>query len=171
MRHEIVIYGCESDGCPDILGPMIRYTLKCSNDHAFDSWFRNSEAFDTLRASKQITCSVCGDNAVEKAIMAPAVAGKQKPAIDAAPQDQSGEAAPLSEPSHPAEIALRRIRDHIRKNSNYVGAEFASEARKMHEGESEQRSIWGEATLADAKALHDDGIPVAPIPFISRQDD
>ena len=150
---------------------MIRYTLKCSNDHVFDSWFRNSEAFDTLRASGQITCSACGNTDVAKAIMAPAVTGKQKPGIEAAPDAQPGEAAPLSEPSHPAEVALRKIRDHIRKNSDYVGSEFASEARKMHDGESEQRSIWGEATLKDAKALHDDGIPVAPLPFISRQDD
>ena len=145
---------------------MIRYTLKCSNDHVFDSWFRNSEAFETLRESGQINCAMCGDTAIEKTVMAPAVAGKQKSETEAVPEE-----APLSAPSNPAEVALRKVRDHIRNNSDYVGTEFAAEARKIHDGETEERSIWGEATPADAKALHDEGVPIAPIPWISRQDD
>lgn len=149
---------------------MIRYTLKCSNDHVFDSWFRNSEAFETLRKSGQVNCAMCGDTAVEKTVMAPAVAGKQKSDAETGTEAASEE-TPLSAPSHPAEVALRKMRDHIRKNSDYVGNEFAAEARKMHDGETEERSIWGEATPADAKALHDEGVPIAPIPWISRQDD
>ncbi len=170
MRHGKAIYACLAARRPCILGTMIRYTLKCSTDHVFDSWFRNSEAFETLRASEQITCAICGDTTVEKTRMAPAVAGKQKSDIEVAP-DATAEDAPLSKPSHPAELALRKIRDHIQKNSDYVGSEFATEARKINDGESKQRSIWGEATTADAKALHDEGIPVAPLPWISRQDD
>ena len=146
---------------------MIRYSLKCSNDHAFDSWFRNSEAYEALVKAGQVTCALCGDSKVEKAIMAPAVKGGKKqdevPAVN--------EEAPLSTPSSPAEIALRQIRQHIEKNSDYVGKDFATEARKMHEGETDQRAIWGEASTKEAKALVDDGVPVAPLPWISRQDD
>ena len=146
---------------------MIRYSLKCSNDHLFDSWFRNSEAFDTLLKAGQVTCAVCGDAKVEKAIMAPAVKGGKK-------KDAEAEATPdtpLSTPSSPAEIALRQMRKHLEKNSDYVGRDFATEARKMHDGEVDARAIWGEASTKDAKALIDDGIPVAPLPWISRQDD
>ena len=146
---------------------MIRYTLKCANDHDFESWFRSSDAYETLAKAGQVTCAVCGSAQVEKAIMAPAVSGTKKKAEVADATDD----APLSTPSNPAESALRQMREHLKKNSDYVGKEFAAEARKMHDGESDQRSIWGEATPADAKALHDDGVTVAPIPWMSRQDD
>ena len=146
---------------------MIKYSLKCPDDHVFDSWFRNSEAFDTLVKAGQVACTICGSAKVEKAIMAPAVkGGKRKDAQAVADAD-----APLSAPANPAELALRKMREHLEKNSDYVGKEFASEARKMHDGESDARAIWGEASAADAKALVDDGVPVAPLPFINRTDD
>ena len=94
--------------------------------------------------------------------MAPAVSGTR---------EKAEEPAPLSTPTTPAEAALRKMREHLRKNSDYVGQEFAQEARRIHDGEADERAIWGEATLDDAKSLNDDGIPVAPIPWMSRQDD
>lgn len=142
---------------------MIRYALKCSEGHEFDSWFRNSEAFESLAAAGQIGCAICGSTKVEKMIMAPAVPAKKT--------NQVVEAAPLSAPAHPAEAALKKLRAHLRENSDYVGKEFASEARKIHEGEAEERGIWGEATVEDAKSLAEDGIPVAPIPWMSRTND
>ncbi|MFK7941737.1 MAG: DUF1178 family protein [Paracoccaceae bacterium] len=140
---------------------MIRYTLKCVEGHAFESWFRDSTAYETLWAADQVTCSVCGSAKVEKSIMAPALAGGKE-----TPPDK-----PLSTPSHPAEAALRKMRAHLSENADYVGKEFASEARRIHDGESEQRGIWGEATREDAKSLAEDGIPVTPLPFISRTND
>ena len=141
---------------------MIRYSLRCSEGHDFESWFRNSSAFDALSAAGQVSCSVCGSAKVEKTLMAPAVSGTR---------EKSEEPAPLSTPTTPAEAALRKMREHLRKNSDYVGQEFAQEARRIHDGEADERAIWGEATLDDAKSLNDDGIPVAPIPWMSRQDD
>lgn len=146
---------------------MIKYSLKCPDDHVFDSWFRNSEAFDTLVEAGQIACAICGSATIEKAIMAPAVKGGKKKDAEVASVDH----APLSTPANPAEMALRKMREHLEKNSNYVGKEFASEARKMHDGESDPRAIWGEASAADAKSLIDDGVPVAPLPMINRTDD
>lgn len=141
---------------------MIKYALKCSKGHSFESWFKDSSAFETLAKAKQVSCAVCGSIKVEKTIMAPSVSGTKKKA-DAE--------APLSQPSSPAEAALKEMREHLRKNSDYVGNDFATEARRMHDGESDQRSIWGEATKEDAKSLKEDGIPVAPLPWMSRQDD
>jgi hypothetical protein len=144
---------------------MIRYRLKCDAGHAFEAWFRSSEAFDQQRTAGRVGCAVCGSTAVEKAIMAPAVAGSDKDAAKQAPGP-----GPLSRPASPVEAKLAELRRHIEATSDYVGRDFADEARKIHEGEADKRSIWGEASLADAKALHDDGVPVAPIPWMRRTD-
>lgn len=145
---------------------MIRYALKCAKGHEFDSWFRDSAAFDSLVQAKQVTCGVCGSHKVEKMIMAPAVGGgsAEEPADAGAPDD-------LSTPSSPAEQALRKLHDHVRETSDYVGTEFADEARRIHLGEADARSIWGEATKDDAKNLKDEGIPVAPLPWMKRRTD
>jgi hypothetical protein len=140
---------------------MIRYTLKCAKGHAFESWFKDSSAYDKLAGAGQVVCAVCGSKKVEKTIMAPSVGGTKK----------SNEVQSLSEPASPAEQALKKLHDHVRENSDYVGRQFAEEARKIHLGEAEARGIYGEATKEDAKALKEDGIPVAPLPFMSRQDD
>lgn len=136
---------------------MIRYSLKCASGHAFDAWFRSSAAYDEQRAAGHVACAVCGSPEVEKAVMAPAVSS--------APERPEPS---LTAPASPAEAALAELRRHIEQNSDYVGRDFAAEARRIHEGESDRRAIWGEATLADAKALKDDGIPVAPVPFMRR---
>jgi len=140
---------------------MIRYSLKCAEGHEFESWFRDSAAFDTLAAAGQIACAVCGATRVEKTIMAPAVSGTRRP-------DAEG---PLSKPASPAEAALKKLRQQIQENSDYVGRDFAAEARRIHEGEADARSIWGEASRDEARSLSEDGIPVAPIPWMSRRDD
>ena len=135
---------------------MIRYNLKCAEAHEFEAWFRSSAAYDEQRAAGHVLCAVCGSAEVEKAVMAPSVASSAEPN--------------LSKPASPAEAALREMRRHIEKTSDYVGRDFAAEARRIHDGEADKRSIWGEASLGDAKALKDDGIPVAPIPWMRRGD-
>lgn len=138
---------------------MIRYNLKCAEGHHFEAWFRSSEDFDGQKAAGHVVCGVCGTDEVEKAVMAPSVGGK-----GSAPADD----APLSKPASPAEAMLKELRAHIEKTSDYVGRDFAAEARRIHDGEAEKRGIWGEASLKDAKELKDDGIPVAPIPWMRR---
>jgi hypothetical protein len=153
---------------------MINYTLKCANDHRFDSWFQSAEAFDKLKSAGMVSCAVCGDTSVDKAMMAPRV----RPARSAAAprQETSPTAAetatpptpapgPLSAPASPAEQALKELRDHVQANSDYVGKDFASEARAMHDGDAPERAIYGEAKPEEAKALIEDGVPVAPLPF------
>ncbi len=140
---------------------MIRFTLTCDQGHRFESWFKSSDAFDSVKASGMLSCPTCGSTDVGKALMAPDVrTGRSKDA-------QPGAAThALAAPDSRAEAALKELRQRVQNNSEYVGKDFAAEARRIHLGEAEERSIYGEATGADASKLIEDGIPVAPLPFI-----
>ena len=142
---------------------MIRFSLKCDRDHGFESWFPSAAAFDSLKAAGHVACPVCGSAAVEKALMAPAV----RPARKAA----QGEAAPparpgLREPANELEEALAALRRQVEENSEYVGMNFAAEARRIHAGDAPERAIHGEAKPDEARKLIEDGVPVAPLPFL-----
>lgn len=150
---------------------MIRYTLKCDQEHGFESWFQNADAFEALANAGHIACPTCGSSKVKKSLMTPRVtpARTKAAAPAAAPQTASAPTAapepyPQAQPAPPPDLA--QIKADIEKNSDYVGAEFAKEARAMHEGESPERAIYGEAAPAEALKLLDDGIPVLPLPFI-----
>ena len=140
---------------------MIRYTLKCADGHSFDSWFKSAEAFEALEGRGMLACSICGSDKVQKAMMAPRVS-------KSAPEPEAKTPPKLSQPENPMEEALSALRKHVEENSTYVGGNFASEARKIHLGESPDRLIHGEAKPEEAKALIEDGIPVAPLPIIPK---
>jgi len=146
---------------------MIRYSLKCSQNHCFESWFASSAAYESLHAAGHVTCPVCDDKAVEKALMAPQVASGDSPR-PAAPPDASPPKPPALQPDPRAEV-IARLRAEIERTSDYVGLRFADEARKMHEGIAPERAIHGEASAEDARALLADGVPVAPLPFLPRR--
>lgn len=128
---------------------MIRYSLRCAEDHVFEIWFRSAEAFDSVIARKDVSCPECGNDDVEKALMTPRVRSRQ-------PAPSPGEMI----------AALRR---EVETNSDYVGDRFAAEARAIHDGSAPKRSIWGEAKRDEARKLVDDGIPVAPLPFVPQR--
>lgn len=156
----VSILFAKAAGAPE---PMINYSLNCSNDHRFDSWFQSADAYDKLRMSGMVACAVCGDTNVDKAIMAPSVQPARNTASDAGTKPTPER--PLSAPANPAEEALAKLRRHVEQTSDYVGDRFASEARAMHEGVSPERAIYGEARPDEARALIEDGVPVAPLPF------
>ena len=139
---------------------MIRYTLKCSDGHGFESWFQSAEAFDKLKSAGMVTCPDCGSASVEKTLMAPQVRASRDKASDDAPKPK------LSDDERAK--ALAELRKQIETNSDYVGMNFAAEARAIHEGTAPERSIYGEARGDEAKKLIEDGIPVAPLPFIPK---
>lgn len=146
---------------------MIQFSLKCAEGHHFDSWFRSAEAFEKLKAAGHVACAVCGTAEVEKAVMAPRVRTARGQVQDPV-QDQVQDPAakrPLSTPNSPAEQALAELKAHVEANSDYVGREFAREARAMHDGELPGRPIHGEARPDEARKLIEDGVPVAPLPF------
>ena len=140
---------------------VIRYTLRCAKDHRFDSWFGSSADFARLSDAGHLACAVCGDAEVTKDLMAPGIA--------TADPDPAPAARPLSAPASPAEQALAELRRRIEATADNVGRNFATEARRIHEGEAPARPIIGEARVADARALVADGIPVAPLPWSSRR--
>jgi len=139
---------------------MIRYALRCANDHRFESWFQSAAAFDALAGRGLVACAVCGGTEVAKALMAPQVSGTEEEAAPPVP------ARPLSEPAHPAEQMLRALRKHLETSSTYVGGRFVQEARAMHLGESKDRPIHGEAKPEEARALIEEGVPILPLPFL-----
>ena len=159
---------------------MILYNLVCAKGHEFESWFAGSAAYDRQAKRGLVECPVCGSAKVEKALMTPRLARSSKsiPAVPAAPEPTVPEAAAPAAPEPPAPVAvispqerelrtkLRELREHLVKNAENVGQRFPEEARKMHYGEKEHRSIYGTASPDDAKALHEEGIEFAPLPVL-----
>lgn len=133
---------------------MIRYALRCEHDHGFEAWFGTSADYDEQAARGLIECPACGSRAVSKQIMAPAVAGARK---SAAGPDLARMQTMMMQ-------AAREVRSHVEQNFDYVGDAFAREARDIHEGRSEKREIYGEATPSEVRKLKDDGVPCAPLP-------
>lgn len=143
---------------------MIQYALKCREGHSFDSWFQSAEAYDKLAAAGMIVCTVCGCTHVEKAVMTPRVRSAR---ITNAPENtsESGQ-IDVSSATPDIEKVLTELRRKVEENSDYVGKAFANEARKMHLGDAPERPIYGEAKPEEARSLIEDGVPVAPLPFV-----
>ena len=133
---------------------MIRYALACDHAHPFEAWFGSSSDYDDQAARGLVECPFCGSRAISKQIMAPAVAGTKT--RDSGPD--------LAKMQSMMMQAAREVRSHVERNFDYVGDTFAREARDIHEGRSEKREIYGEATPAEVKALKEDGVPCAALP-------
>lgn len=150
---------------------MIRYTLRCEQDHSFESWFQSSSAYDSQVKRKLVTCPVCSSTKVKKAIMAPRIVskkGRDKAPVEAAPAE-----APASESTslmmaqeRELRAKIKELRDHIVKNADNVGEKFPNEARAMHYGDKEHRPIYGEASPQEARSLIDEGVEVSPLPTL-----
>jgi hypothetical protein len=168
---------------------MIRYALNCDQGHSFESWFANSAAYDKQAKRGLVACPVCGSVKVQKAIMAPSLAANlghsgtadlrpptPSPANPTSPPPLQPAATPPIAPKTPVAMMsaaerevrhkLKELRDHITKNAHYVGPRFPEEARKIHYGETEHRSIYGEASPEEAKQMHEEGIEFHPLPVL-----
>jgi hypothetical protein len=155
---------------------MIHYALICEKGHDFESWFQDSAAFDKQAKRGLVTCPHCGSAKVEKAIMAPRIASAKKrkaptetPASAAPAPEKTQEKATvamISPQEHEFRAKLKELREHLTKNADNVGQKFPEEARKMHYGEIEHRSIYGEASPQDAKELAEEGIEFHPLPIL-----
>ncbi len=165
---------------------MIHYQLRCPADHGFDGWFVDSAGFEKQVAAGLIACPRCGDVKVERALMAPAVPRKgaparnrrepEAPAEAAAPAEAKPPAKPgqtvASIPDMPAEMRamLQKLRAEVEARCDYVGNEFAAEARRIKSGEREGRGIYGETSPEEAEVLAEEGIGVSRIPWLPRAD-
>lgn len=133
---------------------MIVFDLKCATGHVFEAWFGSSADYDAQQARGLVSCPLCGDATIEKAVMAPNVAAKG---------NQSPDVTPAAMKAAMAELA--RMQTAALKDSTWVGRDFASQARAMHVGVQEQATIHGQATPAEARALAEEGVPVAALPL------
>jgi len=134
---------------------MIKFGLNCDKGHDFDGWFRNGEDFEKQRKRGLVSCPACSSSNVQKALMAPAVQSARK-------KEKIALAASMQQKAAMAE--LKKLADKLKENSDYVGDKFADEARKIHFGETDARSIHGEATLEEARGLAQDGVDFMPLP-------
>ena len=150
---------------------MNHYQLRCSADHRFDGWFRDSAGFETQARHRLVVCPDCGDTTVSRALMAPSI-GKSRAepaAADPAPAPPPPEKTGVVLPDG-VRAALQKLRAEVEQNCDYVGPGFADEARRIHRGESGKRGIYGESTPEQAEALADEGIEVSRIPWVPRAD-
>jgi hypothetical protein len=150
---------------------MIRYALACDQAHTFESWFPSAAAFEAQSARGLVSCPSCGSARVEKQIMAPSVARRDKAGerpSGAPVSPEPGAPQPLallSEPERQLRALIAAVREHVTKTAENVGERFADEARKIHYGEADERSIYGQASLDDVRALLDEGVEIQPLPI------
>lgn len=142
---------------------MIKYALACADGHAFDSWFPDSAAYEKQRKRGFVACPECGSTRVDKAIMAPAVVGGERAAVEAAPE------IVVDDRRARAREFFRRVRREIEANTDDVGARFPQVARAIHLGEEPERGIRGRASPAEARSLVEDGIGVLPMPMLEDE--
>ena len=151
---------------------MIRYALVCAKGHSFESWFQNSAAYDKQAKRHLVTCPVCGTPKVEKEIMSPRIASARRRAEPPAPpgntpSEQTNQPVAMVSPQEQElRKKLKELREHLTKNADYVGPKFPEVARKMHYGEMDHRSIYGEASADEAKKLHEEGVEFHPLPVL-----
>ena len=144
---------------------MIRFALNCDQGHEFDSWFQSSSAYDKQIKRGLLACPHCGSAKVDKAIMAPRLSGTNKEEAEPVAAKKAP-VAMLSPQEQEIRSKLKELRDHLTKNAENVGQKFPDEARKMHYGDIEHRSIYGEASPEEAKDLADEGIEFHPLPIL-----
>jgi hypothetical protein len=138
---------------------LIRFALACTRGHGFEGWFDSSDSFDTQSAGGNVLCPTCGSAEVSKTLMTPAVATSRR-------REQTVKVAALAGKEAELVAMLRKVREHLTSDADYVGDKFAEEARKIHFDEVEKRGIYGEATPDEVRALADDGIEFHPLPVL-----
>lgn len=139
---------------------MIHYSLVCANDHKFDAWFRNADAYETQLKRGIVTCPVCNTDNVGKGLMAPALGRSREEKV----------ALSIGHPEHAQlQAAMRALRDKVTSEADYVGDKFAEEARKIHFKEVDARGIYGEATREEVASLVEDGVDFMPLPNIPEE--
>ncbi|WCT72130.1 DUF1178 family protein [Sphingomonas naphthae] len=153
---------------------MIVFDLACPAGHVFEAWFGSSTDYDDQQARGLVSCPLCGAGEVTKAVMAPFVGAKgnqqrSEPAVTTAPSPPTPPGPPPSPEQVKAMLAtLAETQAKMLSGAAYVGKRFATEAREMHLGERDEAPIYGEVSIDEARALHDEGVPVAPLPFPVR---
>tara|TARA_B100000902_G_C26782063_1_gene655562 strand:+ start:68 stop:499 length:432 start_codon:yes stop_codon:yes gene_type:complete len=142
---------------------MILFDLNCDNGHTFEAWFASSEEYEKQTKKKLINCPLCNSNKIKKALMAPNLKGTKK-------SNKNLEQKKAHEESRKINRKIKELKKFVEKNTEDVGKSFTEEAKKIYYGETKPRSIRGETTKEQAKELLEEGIPIAKLPWSSRED-
>jgi len=138
---------------------MIKYNLKCENNHEFESWFSDSNEFNKLNKQKLLECIYCSSNKIQKSIMSPMVSGTKLNEDKISLLDQKL----LNEKNQ-----LIKLRNHIEKNFEFVGDKFSEKVRDVYYDKETKKSIYGTTTPEEKKELEEEGIDLISIPWISK---
>jgi len=149
---------------------MIVFDLKCPHNHTFEAWFRSSADYETQREQGIVECPFCGSTDISKALMAPNVAAKSNSKSAPVPAVTNSQDPKVQELAAQAQELFQKVREHVEDSCDYVGNDFAEEARKIHYGESEERGIYGESTAEETQELLDEGVEILPLPAARRSD-
>jgi len=166
---------------------MILFDIKCSDGHIFEAWFQNNEAYEQQIENDLVECPLCGCTKTSKSLMSPNISAKGEIIRDAYQSEQDSEDHKVTVSAHSnssKEVSsddVKRALDHmhntmskfrrqVEKSCEYVGDDFADEARKIHAGESEKRGIYGETTISETEELLEEGIDILPVPGLNKLD-
>lgn len=165
---------------------MIVFDLRCEDNHVFEAWFRNSDAYELQALDGQVECPFCGSTSITKSLMSPNIASKGNRRTDKTadfiaadhmvaasanvPETMETSAEDVKRALEHMHDTMKKYRNHVKKECEYVGENFAREARAIHEGEAETRGIYGEATLEETEDLLNDGVDILPVPGLGKLD-
>jgi len=146
---------------------MIRFSLVCDNGHEFESWFASNESYEFQIEADLVACPHCNSVKIAKAVMAPAVARKDRSPKPVEAPRQS--VALVSDSGGELRRMARELHEKIVASTVDVGEKFPDEARRIHGGEAPERAIRGQASLEEARALIDDGVAIMPVPILPEK--
>ena len=139
---------------------MIKYNLKCHNNHEFKSWFSNSQEFEKLRKKKLLECIYCSSKKINKSIMSPMISIVSKKKIDNINLEKNLKSE---------KAKLLKIRNYIENNFEYVGKNFSKEVREIYYDKKSKRTIYGSTTEDERKELAEEGIDLISVPWVSKE--
>ena len=139
---------------------MIKYNLKCENDHEFESWFSDSKEFDKLNKKNLLSCIYCSSRMIDKSIMSPSVSNLKK---------NKSDYEIINKKLRHEKDKLLKLRSYIEKNFSYVGNEFSKKVREVYYDKKNNKAIYGTTTLEERKELAQEGIDLLSIPWVDKE--
>ena len=138
---------------------MIKYNLKCHNDHEFESWFSNSKEFEKLNKKDLLECIFCSSKKINKSIMAPTILNSKE-------KDKQNEI--INRDFKDEKNKLLNLRRYIEKNFDYVGKDFGKKVREVYYDKKNKNAIYGTTTPEEREELADEGIDLLSIPWVNK---
>ena len=139
---------------------MIKYNLKCNNDHEFESWFSDSKEFERLKTRKLLECIYCNSKKIKKSIMAPMISVSKNNNVN---KFQINEKILQKQRNK-----LIKLRNYIEKNFEYVGEDFSKKVREIYYDKKNKKTIYGITTPEERKDLKEEGIDLLSIPWVDK---